>query len=1345
MKSIMRQKILFGISMLLGWGGYFSVARAEWVRPQGVVQMPPPTLAARTEVNLEGEWDYAFAPTFAETPPADLKWEKTHAPMLKARPKQFTCMWYRRTLDIPAEWEGRKIHLVMEGNAVWTTVWLNGQKLADDFSANAPMEVDLTTAVKWDAPNELLLAVQSHEGFEWTDGTPLNGHGGDKVSWYPCHYWTPNIGIGGPIFLRTINPVFIDSVVIRTSYRQKRIEAIIDVVNSSDQPATVTLAGAITDGVELPPATVTVAAAGRATATLAQDWPNPRLWQIGEPNLYWLHTTLTRDGKTLDDRCDRFGFREFWIEGTDYYFNGAKFFLKLRTRGYYPEMRRDRTIAQMKEELRQQFVRPALAQNMNTMRWWFQVPGFVHDVCDEEGIVINDFIFGDQGQGVTVGEEDIYWANCRKIFDRFFKFNGNRPSIFYWTIQNEAWIYPRPGRWGEVLLAQMQETVRYIAAKDPTRFPNSDGDGDVAGWADYFRFSQDEVVVSRAKGPAPQYSWHMGPGSANNPRDFYWIEENKAPKWDKEKPLVLGEFDFNVATVFDLLPYFGDDALTGRREEHDPWDWYGNIIRAARVQGVAGTHAWEARLDSFPMAIKAYTPELAVNREFDMQFYGGRTLPRRFVVINGTFRRNMEPFVWRLVAADGRVLDEGRVTLEIAPGDRQEIGIEVKLPAVEAKRDALLEFAYGAYTDSVPARIFPPLAPMAAEGKTVWVFDPAGISADAVRQHLPAAVEVKDLSKLDKTVHLLVLGDESLADGVPADAVETIRRYAEAGGRVLVLQQADTPPAGLLPIRLEADNMRALNAKVFHLARAHALIQGFDHQDFRYWPGDYYVARFPYAKPVRGMYRMLLQTPNPRGLTTTPLVEIPAGAGLFVCSQLDLCTKAGRAPVADLMLRRLLAYALEYKAPAGKRAALVSAKTSPTAAKLTGDCGVVAEVLERLEAAALDNLDVVVVDGTDAEILDRLAADAAALRDWLAGGKTLLWHRAASDHAERLGQLAGAAVSVAKLNKAPHQVVKTLPPDALLDGIADFDLYYGTFARFPMRSQTMPVVEHAVSIQGGAELLSDGALARRAVGEGRLLVSQVLWDAYELGQKDQELQERQERYITMLLTNLGVPNQARTEAVEAYNVPDERALFVNLRPFVNMAFKDETSGDLKGGWTDQGKNDMRYFPTGRRRFQGVPFDVIVPEENENRTCINIRLAEEVKPELYERLVNEGIPVGEKVSRLFLLHACAWTPYDTRPVTYYTLVYDDGTEYEFSMNSTEHFRDWWVPAKPASADGHVAWIGRLAYEIGTPQVAMFLTAVSNPHPEKVLRAIKMRRAFGGRASYVLAGITMEKAE
>jgi hypothetical protein len=55
---------------------------------------------------------------------------------------------------------------------------------------------------------------------------------------------------------------------------------------------------------------------------LAWSWEDPRLWDLGKPELYTLR--LTAEGAGLAD-CypQRFGFREFWIEGRNLFLNGT--------------------------------------------------------------------------------------------------------------------------------------------------------------------------------------------------------------------------------------------------------------------------------------------------------------------------------------------------------------------------------------------------------------------------------------------------------------------------------------------------------------------------------------------------------------------------------------------------------------------------------------------------------------------------------------------------------------------------------------------------------------------------------------------------------------------------------------------------------------------------------------------------------------------------------------------------------------------------------------------------------------------------------------------------------------
>ena len=85
---------------------------------------------------------------------------------------------------------------------------------------------------------------------------------------------------------------------------------------------------------------------------------------------------------------------------------------------------------------------------------------------------------------------------------------------------------------------------------------------------------------------------------------------------------------------------------------------------------------------------------------------------------------------------------------------------------------------------------------------------------------------------------------------------------------------------------------------------------------------------------------------------------------------------------------------------------------------------------------------------------------------------------------------------------------------------------------------------------------------------------------------------------------------------KSYLLDLDKCFYVDLKPYVNKSFKDEVDADKKGGWTDQGENDLRHMPVGddnpenkywqlvyhqeikgKQIFLGVPFEVIDPAKN----------------------------------------------------------------------------------------------------------------------------------------------------
>lgn len=147
---------------------------------------------------------------------------------------------------------------------------------------------------------------------------------------------TNHWGLRGDIFLDIATPVSVAGVTVSTSWRTAQIGVATEMENRGSAPAQVRVDQYCVLGnriryrfdaqtSEIPPG---------GTATIRNDgiWTEARLWGIGgvygDPVLYDLVTDVTVDGRLVDRHVAPFGFREFWIAGTDFYLNGKRIILQ---------------------------------------------------------------------------------------------------------------------------------------------------------------------------------------------------------------------------------------------------------------------------------------------------------------------------------------------------------------------------------------------------------------------------------------------------------------------------------------------------------------------------------------------------------------------------------------------------------------------------------------------------------------------------------------------------------------------------------------------------------------------------------------------------------------------------------------------------------------------------------------------------------------------------------------------------------------------------------------------------------------------------------------------------------
>ncbi|MDD3154482.1 MAG: hypothetical protein PHS41_06405, partial [Victivallaceae bacterium] len=178
----------------------------------------------------------------------------------------------------------------------------------------------------------------------------------------------------------------------------------------------------------------------------------------------------------------------------------------------------------------------------------------------------------------------------------------------------------------------------------------------------------------------------------------------------------------------------------------------------------------------------------------------------------------------------------------------------------------------------------------------------------------------------------------------------------------------------------------------------------------------------------------------------------------------------------------------------------------------------------------------------------------------------------------------------------------------------------------------------------------------------------------------------------------------------------------DLAPFGNRGLSDELANDQKGGWTDQGANDLRRFPAGKP-FESAKIPFLIKDKV-------IVLQSKKRP--YFPAASPVIPLGDiRADRLAFCHTVAWdAPFNTE-VFRYTITYADGSSASFPVRYGVDVADWWGGMDGPNAK--IAWSGA-NNESG---MGFHHAQWVNPHPDKAIRSIKAESAGTNAVPVVLA--------
>lgn len=327
---------------------------------------------------------------------------------------------YRRVLNAPEEWRGKRVILTIDGAAHLSEVFLNGSRVGEHRCGYTAFSMDITDEIKYGENNILAVKVDSRED----NNIPPFG--------FVIDYMTYG-GIYRDVYLDIKNPVYLQDIFVRSDISDGKV-SIISQVTLNETASELTVCQSIRKRGDKEYRRLGEYKVNMQESVFELSYPveDVELWYIEHPNLYELKTELISGGKIVDERIETFGFRNAEFRADGFYLNDKKIKIRGLNRhqsfpyvGYaMPESMQKRDADILKNELGVNAVRTS----------HYPQSHYFLDRCDEIGLLVFTEIPGWQ----HIGDEEWKVQAVENVKDMILQYR-NHTSIILWGVRiNES-------------------------------------------------------------------------------------------------------------------------------------------------------------------------------------------------------------------------------------------------------------------------------------------------------------------------------------------------------------------------------------------------------------------------------------------------------------------------------------------------------------------------------------------------------------------------------------------------------------------------------------------------------------------------------------------------------------------------------------------------------------------------------------------------------------------------------------------------------------------------------------------------------------------------------------------
>jgi beta-galactosidase len=386
-----------------------------------------------------------------------LNWKKVNVPhnwdqyegyQRKLHGNKHGYAWYRRTFRSNEIKSGKRFFLYFEGVGSYATVWLNGKKVGDHAGGRTTFTLDVTSAIKLNNQENILAVRADHpaniQDLPWVDGGCSTERGFSEGS--------QPMGIFRPVHLIVTSDIRIEPFGIhiwndnKISAQSAILNLSITIKNYGSKAKNITVVNRLLDSngnqVKALKKSLLVSVGKEIQIDQQTDKIiHPKLWSLENPYRYTLQTTITENGKVLDELKTLYGIRwiswpsdshrmddqtiqkQFLLNGKPVFINGIAEYEHLIGQSH----------AFSNEQIRAR-VMQIKAAGFNAFRDAHQPHNLLYsDYWDKEGILC-----WTQMAAHIWYDTPEFRKNFKKLLTDWVKERRNSPAVVLWGLENES-------------------------------------------------------------------------------------------------------------------------------------------------------------------------------------------------------------------------------------------------------------------------------------------------------------------------------------------------------------------------------------------------------------------------------------------------------------------------------------------------------------------------------------------------------------------------------------------------------------------------------------------------------------------------------------------------------------------------------------------------------------------------------------------------------------------------------------------------------------------------------------------------------------------------------------------